>query len=302
MKSLLYHCYRSISYYFHRIVVGIDPRIEMARCYKKVFHRLPSFNNPQSLIEKIYWLQLNTDTSLWSFCADKYMVRTYLKERGMGGYLNDLYGVWDNVHDIDFDGLPEEFVLKTTNGCAQSIVVNKKEVCPEWEEMVVKQLNSWLRHPFGVSGGELHYLNIQPRIIAERMLHPAKNEDSLIDYKIWCFSGEPFCVFVTYGRSKSGFNFALFDLDWNLMSQYVQSFGHAKYEPDCKVNRPICFEEMITVAKNLSKGFPEVRIDFYQINNRPVFGEMTFSTGFGYFTDDFYRILGDKVVLPIDIN
>ena len=168
------------------------------------------------------------------------------------------------------------------------------------EKMIKKQLRWWLNHPFGVSGGELHYLNIKPCIIAEKILAVPEGENSLIDYKFWFFSGKPYCVFVTYGRTEKSFNFALFDLDWHPLTQYVRSTSHALFFPDKKIERPDSFEEMLSMAKRLAEGFPEVRVDLYEVDKKPVFGEMTFSTGFGYFTDDFYHILVDKVVLPID--
>ena len=268
----------------------------MARCYYKVFGTLPDFRNPKSLIEKVYWLQLNTDTSLWSVCADKYRVRDYIKEKHLERYLNDLYGVWNSPQEIDSYSLPDRYVLKTNNGCSQTIFCDGNT--PLNFDYVKRKLKWWNRHRFGFSGGELHYLNIPRKIIAEKLLPIPEGETSMVDYKIWCFSGEPYCVFVTYGRRNGTFRTALYDLDWKPMFQYLKNTKRAIFDPSVSILRPKCFDEMLLLAKRLSEGFPEVRIDLYDVNNSPIFGEMTFSTGFGYFTDEFYRILGDKVVLP----
>ena len=289
--------FSGLAYRVHQFSLKINPRIEMARCYYKIFGKLPDFTNPKSLIEKIYWLQLNTDTSQWSYCADKYLVRSFLEKKGCGQYLNELYGRWDSPDEIDFCQLPNQFVLKTNNACDQTLIVEDKERIDEVE--LKKSLKWWMNHPFGASGGELHYLNIKPCVIAEKLLPKPEGESSLIDYKFWFFSGEPFCVFVTYGRTDKGFNFALYDLNWQPLSQFVRSTSHATFFPEKKIAKPDSFEEMLLLARKLAEGFPVVRVDLYEVDNRPIFGEMTFSTGFGYFTDDFYRILGDKVVLPI---
>ena len=270
----------------------------MARCFHKVFDRWPKFNHPETLVEKVYWLQLHTNTQLWSRCADKYYVRIYLKEKNLSQYLNSLYGVWDSPDDIQFDLLPEQYVLKTNNGCSQTIICDG--VTPLDINEVKAKLEWWHSHRFGVSGGELHYLKIPRKIIAERLLPIPKGETSLIDYKIWCFSGEPFCVFVTYGRQNGTFKTALYDLDWNPLFQYLKNSNRAIFDPSVAIPKPKCFDEMLWLAKELSADFPEVRIDLYDVDDKPIFGEMTFSTGFGYFTDEFYRILGDRVVLPVD--
>ena len=296
MKNSL--LYKEIAYLIHRGLLKIDPRIEMSRCYHKLMGGWPNFRNPKSLIEKIYWLQLHSDTSKWSKCADKYLVRDYLVEKGCGQYLNELYGKWNSPSEIAFDRMPDRYILKMNNACGQMIIVDKGNGINE--NLVKERLQWWVDHPFGVSGGELHYLNIKPCIIAEKLLAIPEGETSLVDYKIWCFSGEPYCVFVTYGRTEKKFNFALFDLNWNPLIQYIRNTNHAIFIPDNKIARPDSFEEMLSLAKKLSKGFPEVRVDLYEVDKRPVFGEMTFSTGFGYFTDEFYRILGDRVVLPVE--
>ena len=272
----------------------------MIRCYYKIFGRFPNFKNPKSFIEKIYWLQLNSDTSLWTFCTDKYRVREYIVQKGLGEYLNTIYSVWDKPERVDLSILPNEYILKTNNGCNQMVVVNGKGIINE--KVILEQLRWWYNHPFGVSGGQLHYLRIKPCIIAEKLLPIQRGEKSLIDYKIWCFSGNPFCILVTYGRTERTVNIALYDLNWIPMPQYIKSTNHVIAKSGNAIPKPVCLDEMLKIAKILSEEIPQVRVDLYDINNRPVFGELTFSTGFGYFTDEFYQILGDLTVLPNERN
>lgn len=289
---------KRLLYYIHRCLVWVNPRIEMARCYYKVFNSWPDFVHPKTLVEKIYWLQLNVDTIQWSVCADKYLVREYVRSKGLGNTLNSIYAVWDKPEDVDFTFLPQNFIIKMNNACNHNIVVNDKDHINI--EEIRSRLKWWYRHPFGASGGELHYLRIEPRIIAEKLIPVPKGEVSLMDYKIWCFGGKPFCILVVFGRTVNTVHLALYDLKWNSMSYYLKNAKHVIVHEDVVIPRPDCLDEMLRIAEVLSSDFPEVRVDLYNVDNQPVFGEMTFSTGFGYFTDEFYRILGDKVVLPLD--
>ena len=293
--SIIKYLRKEVIYWIQRLAIKIDPRIEMARCYYGVFGCLPNFQNPKTLIEKIYWLQLKTDTSQWSLCADKYKVRDYLLEKNLGKYLNTLYGVWNSVDEIDFESLPPKCILKVSSACGQNIIYDRDKIY-ELED-IRKRLQWWLRHPFGASGGELHYLNSKSKIIAEKILPLPSNETSLMDYKIWCFSGRPFCILVVSNRDGKTYNLSLYDLNWKPMFCYLKNTKHAIIDAQKNIPRPASLNEMLQLAGTLSEGFPEVRVDLYEIDMKPVFGEMTFSTGFGYFTDEFYRLLGDKVVL-----
>ena len=157
--------YKELAYWVHEKLIKIDPRIEMIRCYHTLLGSWPDFKNPKSLIEKIYWLQLHSDTSKWSKCADKFLVRDYLVEKGCGQYLNELYGKWNSPSEIAFGRMPDRYILKMNNACGQMIIVDREKGINE--NAIKARLKWWIDHPFGVSGGELHYLNIKPCIIAE---------------------------------------------------------------------------------------------------------------------------------------
>ena len=283
-----------------KVLYKIKARYAAEFMYRHAFHRPMNLDNPQNLIEKINWLQFNTDTTMWSLCADKYRMREYVAEKGLSDYLPQLYGHWENPEEVDFTALPNEFVLKSNNGCGTvKIVRNKAELDIK---ATVKLLKSWLK-PFGYIAGQSHYLRIKPCIIAEELLHQSDEQTalspkSMIDYKVWCVNGEPECIFVAYNRQNGmTVNMALYDTEWNAMPQYLRDTNLETYRPDVEIPRPKCLDEMLSVARKLAEPFEQVRVDFYQIEDKPVVGELTFSTGYGYFTDEFYTLLGSKIRL-----
>ena len=144
----------------------------------------------------------------------------------------------------------------------------------------------------------MHYVSIKPCIIAEEMLIPGDEEKtlsphSLIDYKFWCFAGHVESVWVAYDRThENGVNMKLYDLEWNELQDVLISSDYYTYQ-ETKIPEPKCFKEMIEMASKLSQPFPEVRVDLYVINDKPYFGELTFSSGLGFFTQDYYNHLGD---------
>ena len=293
--------YQKLAAACHKCIVFFNPQIEMKRIYKKVFHRDPDLNNPKDLVEKTYWLQLHSDTSLWTKCADKYGLRSYVEELGLSQYLPTLYGKWDSADDIDLSGINKPCILKTNNGCAQCVIVKD----PQAEDIAAlrKKFKQWIKVPYGYAGGQLHYTKIKPCIIAEELLEASESEkkispNSLIDYKVWCFSGKPECIWVAYNRHNGiCVDMALYDTQWNSLGESLRNTATDIYRPDNEIPKPACLEEMLEVASKLSEPFPQVRADFYIINNRPVIGELTFTAGYGFYTDEFYEYLGSKVDL-----
>ena len=265
------------------------------KVFKTIYERDINWDNPTSLIEKIYWLQLYSDTSLWTRCSDKFLVRGYVKEKGCEDSLNTLYGKWENAKDIDWTILPDSFVLKTNNSCGQVILVNNKSDLNIKE--TIKKLNDWLKIKYGYRDGQLHYTKIKPCIIAEQLfVNESDLGKSLIDYKIWCFHGVPECVLVVHNRTKDNYFLSSYDLEWNNISDKTFDLDSAHYS-GVDVQKPKSFKQMIEIAKTLSQGIPQVRVDFYDINGKAVFGEMTFTTGYGYYTEEYYKYLGSKINL-----
>lgn len=293
--------YQRLAALIHRTIVAIDPQIEMKRIYKKVYNKKPNLKNPKNLVEKTYWLQLHSDTSLWTRCADKYGLRGYVEELGLENYLPALYGKWDKAEDIDFSGIDKPCILKTNNGCAQCLIVEDPKNASV--EEIRYKFRRWLNVSYGYAGGQLHYTKIKPCVIAEELLQPSEEDmrvspNSLIDYKVWCFSGVPECIWVAYNRHDGAFvDMALFDLEWNPIPQYLRDTKTDIYRPENVIPKPECLEEMLSIASKISKPFPQVRADFYIINNKPIIGELTFTAGYGFYTDEYYEYLGSKVDL-----
>ena len=281
-------------YYFARLLYMLNPKWAVNMMYRRAFHKNVNWEKPKNLIEKYYWLLYNTDTSLWTKCADKYKVREFIEEKGCGETLVKLYGAWNNVDDIDFNALPDQFVLKSNNGCGTVLLVKDKATLDI--SKTKKILKKWLKYPFGYNGGQKHYFDIPPCIIAEELLQEKDvnvKTESLIDYKIWCLNGEPESVLVAYDRHGMHAAKALYDLDWNNISS--KAFYVSSAEQD--VPKPKNFDRMLEYARILSSGFPEVRVDFYNINGNIYFGEMTFTSGYGTFSEEYYNYLGSKINL-----
>lgn len=258
------------------------------------------WESPQGLNEKIQWLLVNTDTTEWTRLADKYKVRDFVKERGLEDILVKLYGKWDKVDEIDYDSLPDKFILKCNHDSGSYHIVDKKKGFDK--DAINKDLNEHVKKEYGVNTGEIHYLKINRCIIAEELLESKTDtfSNSLVDYKVWCFNGKPYCVWATYNRTKEATYADVYDLDWNVHPEYSIFTDHYR-NGHGQVPKPKSFGKMIDAAAKLSAGFPEVRVDFYDVDGKLYFGEMTFTSLSGrmdYFTDEFLKELGDQIILP----
>lgn len=254
-----------------------NPELIVRIRYRMRFHKRIDLDNPKTLNEKIQYLSLRTDTTEWSRLADKYAVREYVEECGLGDTLNTLYAVWDNAADIDFDSLPDSFILKTTCGSGNCVIVTDKSQIDS--AAVRKYMNKMLRTVYGLSEGNPHYSRIKPRVIAERLLlndsESAKYSTSLIDYKIWCFNGKAYYIWVCTNRTHSGTNVLTYDTDWNAHPEYSNFTKY--YSRGSVVPKPKNLESMLSMAEKLAAPFPVVRVDLYNIAGQIYFGEMTFT-------------------------
>ena len=279
-------------------IIGNHPQLLMRAIYFKNFHRKIDLKNPVLFHDKIIWMSLNTDTSRWSVLADKYSVRDYVKKIVGDSVLTKLYGVYDSPDDINFVELPNQFVLKTNNGCTSNIIVKDKTSLDI--ENAKYKLRYWMKLPYGELSGQPHYSRISPKkIIAEEFLiQPESPENSLIDYKFNCFNGVPVSC-AAFSDRKEGthsVNRMLYDMDWNAHPEwYDESKEFERKELPCPVN----FEKMKEIASRLSQGFPYVRVDLYSINERVVFGELTFIPGAdAFYSTEYQKVLGDMIKLP----
>lgn len=272
-----------------------SPKTLFSLQYYKVYGKFLNYRDPKSFYEKIGYLQYNTDTTQWSRLADKIEVRNFIEEKGLGRMLTTLLGVYRNSAEIDYDKLPVSFVLKTNHGSATNIFVKDKNMIDK--DVVGKQLDDWLKIDFGVNGAQPHYSKIKPQILAEGLLlddETTKVGKMLYDYKFYCINGIPRFVQVMKDREPNTHNMKVmvYDMNWKAHPEYVSAL-HDKTAID--VNPPVAYEEMKEAAAILSEGFPFVRVDFYQINGKPVFGEMTFTPGFDTATRDFFDLIGKEI-------
>lgn len=296
-ESFLFKYFRE---YLSKLHVLIDAEGEIDRYYYQAFQKHANMKHPTDLIEKIYWMELHTDTTLWTMCADKYRIREYIGELGLLHYMPKLYGKWDKARDVDFNILPSSFVLKSNNGCATVKVVKDKS------ELNIKNtkktLWQWLHLPFGYQNCQLHYTRIKPCIIAEELLKndfPDISPASLVDFKVYCINGEPQFIWVAYNRINMHVHVQCFDTDWTPKPEYLKNgMSHYVYDPsDKQFDKPECLDELLDVARKISSPFPQLRADFYIVKGKPVIGEMTFTQGYGFLTYEVYERLGKMIVL-----
>ena len=287
---------RKLHHYWIKFLGIYFPKKLASMLHYSYCNREIDWDNPKDLNEKINWLKFNSDTKSWSELSDKYAVRKFIEDSGYADILVKLYGVWSDVNEINFDELPDSFVFKSNNGSGTVLIVNDKNSIDKKE--VKKLLKKWLTLKFGAMTAEPHYFPIKPLIIAEELLINDKTEvsSSLIDYKFWCFEGEPHYVWTCSNRSEEGTSLAYFDMNWQRHSEYMVAVtGYNASEND--MPKPKSFDKMVEICRVFSKGFPQVRIDFYEVNDTPYFGEFTFTSEAGYMdvcTHEYLLEMGSK--------
>lgn len=267
------------------------------------FHKFLNLKKPRTLNEKILWSSFCTDTSLWSKCADKFEVRQYLESRGLKQYLFPLIGIFEKPEDIEWETLPKDFVIKTTHGCSDIQFINDKQKADF--NSIKEYFSKKLSNRYGYREGSTHYPRIIPRLLIEPIMkndeESKKYSSSIIDYKFWCFNGEPYYCFTCCNRNKHDLDIMIYDMDWKEHPEYLVFNNH--YHHGTLIPKPNNYDEMIQICKILSKDFPILRCDLYNIGGRIYFGEMTFTSLGGlmnYFTDEFQRKTGDIINLGID--
>ena len=292
--------------HFFAALVKYSPEIASKYRYKRMTQKPLNLKNPKEFNEKLQWLKLYVYRKhpLAIKCSDKYEVREYIKECNYGEILNDLYGVYDSVSEIEWDKLPSKFALKCNHGSGFNIVCDDKRKLDKNE--VLSKLSTWLKTDYSLIAGELHYAMIKPRIICEKYIETSAGlfPD---DYKMYCFNGKVHCTMVGTLRNSDNPIFCFYDRRWEKKLTYLKdTFLEDDFSKElfhnCKVEKPRPYEKMVEIAEKLSEPFPFVRVDFYNYNDSPLFGEMTFTPNGctnPFYTDEASKILGDLIVLPI---
>ena len=274
-------------------IIPDEPYIKLK--YRWSFGRYPDLKNPLTYNEKVNWLKLHDRKPIYTQMVDKYEVKGIVAKKIGEQYIIPTYGVWESFDQIDFDMLPDQFVLKGTHdGGSIVICKDKKELD---KSAIRKKLTAALKENYYWHGREWPYKNVKPRIIAEAYMIDNETEE-LRDYKFFCFNGVPKALFIATDRQRKGeeTKFDFFDMDFNHLN-IRNGHENAKVTPA----KPVCFEEMKSLASVLSKGIPQLRVDFYEVNGKVYFGELTFShwdAMIPFEPEKWDRIFGDWIELP----
>ena len=286
-KKLLYGILKKMKF--------LPPEIYMPIYYEYYLGKKLDLKNPVEFNQKIQWLKTYYHPDILTKLVDKYAVREYVKEKVGEQYLNDLIAVYDKASKVNFDELPNQFVIKGVHGFHFNLIVKDKTKLNRNKARFL--MNKWMHKNQYYRGGlEWAYKNVPPRLIAEKYLEEM-DKDVILDYKFFCFNGEPKFLQIDVERGINDQR-AFYDLEWNKLEFYNKE--NRLYEGE--MTQPENFEEMIWVARTLADKFPFVRVDLYSIKNKTIFGEMTFYPADGrkdFHPAHYNKILGDMIKLPI---
>lgn len=251
-------------------------------CFRAYLGYKLDLENPKTFNEKLQWLKLYDRNPAYTQMVDKYAVREYIKNTIGEEYLIPLLGVWDSFDEIDFDELPNQFVLKTNHDSGTVVICKDKKTFDI--DAARKKINKRINYNYYYPGREWPYKNVKPKIIAEKFMVDESGYE-LKDYKFFAFNGEIKALYVATDRQSGIATFDFFDLEFNHLP--IKTHGHPN--SNNKLSQPRGFYEMVELAQKLSEGIPHVRVDFYDINGDVYFGEMT-----------FYHMCGLTPITPIE--
>lgn len=261
------------------------------------FGRRLSLKHPETLADKICAIEVYSDLPLRALCSDKYAVRDYVREKGLEDILiPTVGGPWSTAEAIDFDALPDAFVIKATHGCKMNLLVENKFGLnvPEARQ----RMNHWLQTAYGRYSMEPHYLKIPPRLYGEMLL---RDDVPLKEYKLHCLNGKVQFILVCSQRQvdqsgKMRVVLDSFDSQWHPLD-VLRPQGHTR-PGKVDIPRPVTLETMCHIAEVLSSDFDFVRVDLYEVKGRVYFGELTFTPGCGvlpYYRRDFLKCMGQRL-------
>ncbi len=260
---------------FRGVVKWVSPTAYVKFQYHYITHHKCNLNHPVRYTEKLQYLRLFVypKMPLVSQCAGRVGVRQYLTDLGLDRYLIPIYGVFDRFEDIDFNALPNQFVMKCSHGCAMNYICLDKDDLKK--DVLQKKFKRWLSQDYGKKTVERHYSPIKPQIIIEKYL----GDGSFLpaEYKIHVYNGKARNLYVVTGR-KIDIRYTNLYIDW---TPFDGSQFNGWKKADDPIIRPRNFAEMIRLAEKLAKPFPFVRVDLYNINGKIYFGEMTFTPAKG---------------------
>ncbi|MBQ8529368.1 MAG: glycosyl transferase [Clostridia bacterium] len=250
-----------------------------------------NLDNPRTYNEKLQWLKLHNRKPEYTRMVDKYEAKRYVAEKIGEEYIIPTLGVWDKFEDIDFDSLPDSFVLKCTHDSGGLVICYDKAKLDL--DYAKNKINKSLKQNYYWRGREWPYKNVKPRIIAEKFMVDGESE-CLTDYKFFCFGGEPKFMYRSMDKAKDP-RTDFFDMDYNRLDMRMRDPNSDTVPP-----MPECFEEMKRLSRILSAGIPHLRVDFYEIGGKIYFGELTFYHCGGFVKiqpEEWMTILGDWIDL-----
>lgn len=288
----------AIKQLMYKVASLIPDKIYLSLKYKKNFGCFPDWKHPKTFCEKINWLKLYDRNPLYTRMVDKYEVKEYVAGIIGEQYVIPTLGVWDRAEDIDFDSLPDQFVLKATHDSGRVVICTDKAKLDRAK--VVEEMNESLKRNFYAVTREWPYKNVKKRIIAEKFVAPRKKDapKDLPDYKFFCFNGEPkYCQVIRDRSTKETIDF--YDMEWK--HQDFVGLNPVVCNGLTPVARPGDLESMIAICRKLSQNIPFVRVDLYEVDGCEYFGELTFypASGMGVFTPEEWAVkLGALIKLP----
>ena len=238
--------------------------------YSKAFGKSVDWENPKTYTEKINFSKLYNFTKEKTILSDKYLVRDWVKEKIGEKYLVPLINAYNSFEEIDFNDLPNQFVIKCNHDSGSVTLVHNKNLVNKKE--LKEKYDYLLKRNFAYCGFEMHYANINPKIMIEKYMG-----ESIKDYKFLCYNGKPYFCWVDFDR-YTNHKRNIYNMNWELQKFNQKDYGNY----DKKVEKPSNFDEMSKIAEKLSKGFDHVRVDLYDIDGKVYFGEMTFTNGNGF--------------------
>lgn len=276
----------------------LPDKLYLSLKFYKNFRRFPNWKNPQTFSEKLQWLKLYDRNPEYTKMVDKYAVKEYVASIIGEKYVIPTLGVWDRPEDIEWEKLPDQFVLKTTHGGGSNGVVICRNKAVFDKKKAIDSMNENLKTDLYVVWREWPYKNVPKRIIAEKYIEPSPNTKDLPDYKFFCFDGVVKGLFVATERQNPNeeVKFDFFDADFNHLP-FRQGHNHAKVY----LKKPENFELMKKIAELLSKGMPHVRVDLYDLGDKVLFGELTFFHFSGmvpFEPEEWDKKFGNYIQLP----
>ena len=263
--------------------------------YRSLMGKKLDLKNPKTFNEKLQWLKLYDRKPIYTTMVDKYEAKKYVASIIGEQYIIPTLGVWDKFEDIDFDKLPNQFVLKCTHDSGGLVICRDKS---KFDIQAAREkINKSLKRNYFWQGREWPYKNVKPRIIAEKYMEDSQTKD-LKDYKFMCFNGKVNCSFVcTERHTNTGLKVTFYDRNWKIMP-FERHYPRSK----TPISKPLNYDKMMELAEILSKDISFIRVDFYSVQEKIYFGELTFYPGSGFeeFSPFIWdKKIGDWIKLPI---